>query len=55
MVNQFTLPTLFRAISDVQIEEGLGALHGPFMELKKVSGTQHFVCDPHDYRNEIAI
>jgi len=22
---------------------------------EKVSGTQHFVCDPHDYRNEIAI
>jgi len=22
---------------------------------KKVSGTQHFVCDPQDYRNEIAI
>ena len=32
MVNQFTLPTLFRAISDVQIQAGVGALHKPFME-----------------------
>ena len=36
MVNQSTLPTLFRAISDVQIETGLGSLHGPLIELVQV-------------------
>ena len=32
MVNQFTLPTLFRAISNVEIEADLESLHNPFIE-----------------------
>ena len=45
MVNQFTLPTLFRAISDVQIEAGLGALHGPFMELMQIFAAKFLQSD----------
>ena len=45
MVNQFTLPTLFRAISDVQIEAGVGTLHGPFMELMQIFAAKFLQSD----------
>ena len=36
MVNESTLPTLFRAISNFEIEADLKTLHKPLMELLQI-------------------